>query len=274
MISFGLLNVPVQLFPGERTVDLHFRMLDSRDKKPIRYERVNSETGEEVPWKEIVKAYEYSKNNYVVIDEKEIRKAAPRSTETVEIEAFVEQSEIDLRYFEKPYLLVPAHKSEKAYVLLREILRKSGKLGIAKVVIRTRQYLAALMPCDKALVLILMRFPQELVPLDDLELPEGSLAKYRISAQELRMGEQLVESMSVKWKPAEYKDDFREKLHKFIDAQIAPRGGRKGRVVHIDEEKPVAAGNVIDFASLLKRSLAAQEQPRGNGRQRRGRRTA
>ena len=124
-ISFGLLNVPVQLHSGERSVDLHFRMLDSRDNTPVRYERVNAETGEEVPWKEIVKGFEYSKGNYVVIDEEDIRKAAPESTETVEIEAFCNRDEIDPMYFEKPYYLVPSKKAEKGYVLLREVLAKT-----------------------------------------------------------------------------------------------------------------------------------------------------
>src|SRR5476649_724365 len=152
-ISFGLLNVPVQIFSGERSVDLHFRMLDGRDKKPIRYERVNSDTGEEVAWKDIVKAFEYEKGNYVVIPEQELRAAAPEMTETVEIEAFVERDAISPMYFEKPYFLVPGKKAEKGYVLLREVLRRTGKVGIARVVIRTRQYFAMLMPREDALVL-------------------------------------------------------------------------------------------------------------------------
>jgi len=170
-ISFGLLNVPVQLFSGDRSMDLHFRMLDSRDKRPVRYERVNSETGEEVPWKEIVKGFEYKKGSYVVVDEDDIRKAAPEKTETVEIEAFVERDSISPVYFDKPYFLVPAKKAEKGYVLLREALKQTGKIGIARVVIRTRQYLAALMPMDDALVLDLMRFPQELVKPEEMTHP-------------------------------------------------------------------------------------------------------
>ena len=170
-ISFGLLNVPVQLYSGERTVDLHFRMLDSRDNSPVRYERVNSETGEEVPWKELVKGFEYSKGNYVVLDEADIRKAAPQSTETVEIEAFVQRDQIDPMFFEKPYYLVPSKKAEKGYVLLREVLAKTGKVGISRVVIRTRQYLAALSPRGDALMLDLMRFPQEIVKADEFSLP-------------------------------------------------------------------------------------------------------
>src|SRR5271170_5840054 len=170
-ISFGLLNVPVQIYSGERTVDLHFRMLDSRDCKPIRYERVNSDTGEEVAWKDIVKAFEYRKGSYVVIPEQELRAAAPEATETIAIESFVERESISPTYFEKPYILVPGKKMEKGYVLLRETLKKSGRIGIGKVVIRTRQYLCALMPQQDALLLNLMRFPQELVQPDQFELP-------------------------------------------------------------------------------------------------------
>ena len=162
-LSFGLLNVPVSLMSGTRSNDLSFRMLDSRDRNPIRFERVNAETGEEVPWKEIVKAFEYDKGNYVVIEKSDIASAAPESHESVEIEAFVDADSIDVRFYEKPYVLVPGKKAEKGYVLLRETLRKAKKIGVARVVIRTREYLSAVMPLGDALVLMLMRYPQELV---------------------------------------------------------------------------------------------------------------
>jgi len=261
-ISFGLLNIPVQLFPGERSVDLHFRMLDNRDRNPIRYERVNAETGEEVPWKEIVKAFEYSKGSYAVIDEEDIRQAAPEATETVEIEAFVKQEDIDPRYFERPYYLVPSPKAEKGYVLLREILKKSGKIGLARVVIRTRQYLAALLPYQEALSLVLMRFPQEIVPADEYHFPAGRPSTYRISAKELAMGEQLIESMSTEWKPADYQDDFRARLRKIIDTQIARQKGRgktrapKAEHTPATGSEPRNSSNVVDFTALLKKSLA------------------
>jgi DNA end-binding protein Ku len=257
-ISFGLLNVPVQIFSGERSVDLHFRLLDSRDKKPIRYERVNSDTGEEVAWKDIVKAFEYEKGNYVVIPEQELRAAAPEITETVEIQAFVERDAISPMYFEKPYFLVPGRKAEKGYVLLRETLKKTGRIGIGKVVIRTRQYLSALMPQGDALLLNLMRFPQELIQPDQFALPEGKLSDYRISAPELKMAEQLIDSMTVGWKPADYQDDFRDKLHKFIQRRIAKGSGSKRR--EQDESPPIPKGdtNVVDFMALLKKSLAAK----------------
>lgn len=253
-ISFGLLNVPVQLYSGERSVDLHLRMLDSRTNTPIRYERINSETGEEVPWKDVVKAFEYSKGNYAVIDEEDIRKAHPEATETVEIEAFVDQDSIDPRYFEKPYYLVPAKKAEKGYVLLRETLKKSKKIGIARVVIRTRQYLAAVMPLDKALVLNLMRFPQELIAADEFNLPQEAPARYRITPKESEMAQALVESMVTKWNPEDYKDDFREQLRKIIDEQIARQGGKPPKPGK-PHPVPGAATNVVDFMSLLRKSL-------------------
>jgi DNA end-binding protein Ku len=259
-VSFGLLNVPVQIYSGERAVDLHFRMLDSRDKRPIRYERINADTGEEVAWKDIVKAYEYEKGNYVVVDEKEIRAAAPEATETVEIEAFVERDAISPLYFEKPYFLVPGKKAEKGYVLLRETLKKTGRIGIAKVVIRTRQYLAALMPVDAALVLNLMRFPQELVKPEEFNLPSGKPSDYRVSARELDMAAQLIESMSSDWEPNRYRDDFRDKLRNIIDARVAQRSGARAKQPE-HAPAPSASTNVVDFMALLKKSLAGQGKP-------------
>ena len=182
-LSFGLLNVPVSLMSGERKVDLHFRMLDSRDKKPIRYERVNAETGEEVPWKDIVKAFEYDKGSYVVLEEEDIKSAAPESHETVEVEAFVDAGAIAPQLLREALRAGAGKKAEKGYVLLRETLKTTGKIGIARVVIRTREYLAAVMPQGDALVLMLLRYPQELVDADDYKLPEGKAAAYRITAQ-------------------------------------------------------------------------------------------
>ena len=259
-LSFGLLNVPIKLMPGERKVDLHFRMLDARDKTPIRYERVNAETGEEVPWKEIVKAYEFSKGSYVVLDEKDLAEAAAENRETVEIEAFVDAAEVSPAYFEKPYVLEPGKKAEKGYVLLREVLQRTGKVGIGRVVIRTREYLAMVMPQDDALFLVLLRFPQELVDVSDYKLPEGSIAKWRISDKEMAMARQLIESMSGKWKPEEYKDEFRGRLRKVIEKRMKS----KGAVSHPEESESEiaenAATNVVDFMSLLKKSLETNKR--------------
>jgi len=258
-LSFGLLNVPVSLMSGERNVDLHFRMLDSRDRKPIRFERVNADTGEEVPWKEIVKAYEYDKGSYVVLEEDDIRSAAPQSHEAVEVETFVDAATIDPRYYEKPYLLVPAKKAEKGYVLLRETLRSTGKVGIARVVVRTREYLCAVMPHGDALVLMILRYPQELVDPDEYKLPSGSLAEYRINSKETAMAEQLIASMSGEWKPDEYHDEFRERLHTLLKKRIKAKGG----TTKVEEEpapREDDATNVVDFMSLLQKSLDAKKR--------------
>ncbi len=258
VISFGLLNVPVQLYTAVRNVDMHFRMLDARNKKPIRYERVNAETGEEVPWKEIVKAYEYSKGSYVVVDEKELRKIAPEATESVDIETFVDQDAIDPVYFEKPYYLVPIKKAEKGYVLLREALKKTGKVAIGRVVIRTRQYMAMMLPQDDALILNLLRFPQEIIAADDFAFPSGALAKFRITAAEMKMAEDLLKSMAGKWTPSAYKDDFRDKLRKMLQTRIDKEQGTLQIADAAEESTDHAATNVVDFVSLLKKSLSTK----------------
>ena len=224
-ITFGLLNIPVQLMPGERHVDLHFRMLDSRDNARIRYERVNEETGEEVPWNEVVKAFEYDKGNYVVLEKEDFARAAPESTESVDIEAFIDAGDVGPEYFERPYYLVPAKKAEKGYVLLRETLKRLKTAGLARVVIRTREYLALVLPRDNALLLMLLRYPQEIVADDEYAFPDKKISAYRVSAKELDMAESLVKSMVGKWKPDEYHDDFRARLTKVIEARIKAKGG-------------------------------------------------
>ncbi|MBB4133299.1 MULTISPECIES: Ku protein [unclassified Xanthomonas] len=256
-LSFGLLNVPVSLMSGERKVDLHFRMLDSRDKKPIRFERVNADTGDEVPWKEIVKAFEYDKGSYVIVEEQDIRSASPESHETVEVETFVDAADIDPRYFEKPYILVPGKKAEKGYVLLRETLRDTGKVGIAKVVIRTREYLAAVMPHGDALILLLLRYQQEVVDPQDFKLPAGAVGEYRITPKEQQMAKQLIESMSGTWQPEDYHDEFRGKLEQILRKRIQAKGG----TTKVEVESPQhedASTNVVDFMSLLQKSLQAK----------------
>ena len=261
-LSFGLLNVPVSLMPGTRSTDLSFRMLDARDRKPIRFERVNADTGEEVPWKDIVKAFEYDKGSYVVIEKEDIASAAPESHESVEIEAFVDEEAIDIRYFEKPYVLVPGKKAEKGYVLLRETLVKSKKVGVARVVIRTREYLSAVMPLGDALVLIMMRYPQELVDPSEYKIPEGKSGDYRVSAKELAMATQLVESMATKWNPEDYHDEFRERLSEIIRKRIKQKGAT-AKVVDDDEPREDAATNVVDFVALLQKSLGKKDAPAG-----------
>ncbi|HKZ11779.1 MAG TPA: Ku protein [Rhodanobacteraceae bacterium] len=259
-ISFGLLNIPVQLMSGERHVDLHFRMLDSRNNARIRYERVNEETGEEVPWKEIVKAFEYDKGNYVVLEKEDFEKAAPESTESVDIEAFIDASAIGPEYFEKPYYLVPAKKAEKGYVLLRETLKRLKTAGLARVVIRTREYLSLVVPRDDALLLMLLRYPQEIVSEDEYAFPDKKMSAYRVTQKELDMAETLVKSMIGKWNPDEYHDDFRERLGKVIEARIKAKGGVRAPSTEEVAMPKNASTNVVDFMSLLKKSIDTHQR--------------
>ena len=260
---FGLLNIPVRLMAGERRVDLSFRMLDSRNNARVRYERVNEETGEEVPWKEIVKAFEYDKGAYVVIEEEDLAAAAPDRKETIDIDTFVDVAAIEPEYFDKPYVLEPAAKAEKGYVLLRDVLTRTGKAGIGRVVIRTREYLAAVLPRGDALVMMVLRFAQELVDPEEYRLPEGKSSKWKITPREVEMAEQLISSMAGDWEPEQFKDDFRIRLQEVIEQRV-----RSKKVVQDDDpeqETPPegSATNVIDFAELLKRSLEKKGGKRG-----------
>ena len=253
-LSFGLLNIPIQLMSGERRTDIHFRMLDSRDNAPVRYERVNADTGEEVPWKEIVKAYEYAKDSFVVLQPADIARAATENRETIAIEAFVDAASISPAYLERPYILVPGKKAEKGYVLLREVLKKTGRVGIGRVVIRTREYLSMVTPQEDALMLVLMRFPQEVVDASEYRIPEGNARAWHVTPREMEMAEALLESMAEDWTPANYRDEFRERLHEVIRQRIK----QKGATTHIADEPEddgEDATNVVDFMALLKKSL-------------------
>ncbi len=253
-LSFGLLNVPVSLMSGERRVDISFRMLDSRDRKPIRFERVNAETGEEVPWKDIVKAFEYDKGSYVVVEKEDIASAAPQTHDSIDVEAFVERGEISLRFYEKPYVIVPGKKAEKGYVLLRETLRDTGRAGIARVVIRTREYLCAVVPEGEALLLMMLRYPQELVDPAEYRLPGGKPADYRISGRETEMAASLIESMSVPWRADDYQDEFRGRLEAIIRKRLKAKGATT-RIIDEHTEAEDATTNVVDFMALLQKSL-------------------
>lgn len=267
-ITFGLVNVPVTLLSAEKRNELHFRLLDSRNKARVHYERVNEETGEEVPWSEVVKAFEYDKGNYVLLDEEDFKRAAPEATQSVEIQDFVDEDDLDYVYFETPYYLVPGKKGEKGYVLLREILRRTGKVGICKVVIRTRQYLAALIPQGDALVLDLLRFEQEIRKEDEFDFPKGDLKEYKISEREMEMAEKLVESMTAEWAPAKYHDEYQEALMRYVDEKV--RAGGEVRPEPAHEEKRTGA-EVINLMDVLKKSLEQtkkKEKGKGQGAKR------
>lgn len=258
-LSFGLLNVPVSLMPGVRKTDLHFRMLDTRNNAAVRYERVNEETGEAVPWKEIVKAFEYEKDNYVLLEPTDIKSAASQGKEAVEIEAFVDESAIAPQYFEKPYVLTPGKKAEKGYVLLRETLKSTGKVGIGRVVIRTKEHLCAVRPEGDALILLILRFEEEIIAASEYKLPAGKTDEYRVSAKELDMAKKLIQSMADDWKPELFRDEFRERLSAVIEKRLKSKG-----LVAVDGkgegEEEEDSTNVVDFMSLLQKSLASNKR--------------
>jgi DNA end-binding protein Ku len=243
-ISFGLVNIPVKLYSAITREELAFRFLHKKDNAPINYERVCEKEGREVPWNEVVRGYEYEKGKFVVLTEEDFKRADVEATRTVDILDFVDAEDVDMMYFDRPYYLQPDRGSEKPYVLLREALAKSGKIGIAKVVIRTRQHLAALKPVREALVLNLMRFQNELVDVSELELPEEA----DVNEKELRMAEQLIENLSQPFDPAKYTDDYRAELLRVIQEKIEGRPAPP-----IEEEEP--SPQVIDIMSALKASL-------------------
>jgi DNA end-binding protein Ku len=263
-ISFGLLNIPVELMSAESRVDLHFRLLDQRNKARVRYERVNETTGEEVPWDEIVKAFEYHKGSYVIVEEEDFKRAAPEIAETVAIEAFIDPADVSLRYYDRPYFLVPPKKAEKGYVLLRETLTKLGRVGLSRVVVRTREHLALVAPEGPALVLHLIRYPQELVDVDRYAFPDHPMKNYRITPKEMEMAEQLVTAMEAPWKPAAYRDEFREKLSRAIEARVKKKGATT-RAKPASAQAP-ASGNVVDFMALLQKSIETNKRTPAKGK--------
>jgi DNA end-binding protein Ku len=251
-ISFGLVNVPVVLYGAERRADLSFRMIDSRNAARVRYERVNEETGEEVPWDKIVKGYEYEDGNYVLLSDEELENASPEMTRTIEIEQFVGLNEIDVRLFDRPYLLAPGSKGEKGYVLLREAIASSGRAGIARVVIRNRQHLAALISQGNVLVLELLRYPQELVDVKELELPGKDLREHAVQKKEIELANKLIDGMTSKWAPSQYHDEYRDLLLKLIERKVSA-----GQTEAIDIEAPeeAPAPRTINFMDVLKQSV-------------------
>lgn len=267
-ISFGLVNIPVTLFPGERRPDISLHMLDSRNHARVRYERVNAETGEEVPWDAIVRGYEYDGGQYVVLSDEEMEQVKVEVTKTVEIEDFVDEKEIDPVYFDKPYFLVPDKKHRaamKGYALLRETLRDTGKVGIAQVVIRSREYLCALMVRNQMLVLNLLRFANELRDPSEYELPGDDLNELKISKKETEMAKQLVEAMSGDWNPEQYQDSYRAALMAWIDKKIEE--GQYEAVTDLEPDEPAASkdGKVVDLMDYLKKSVEEAKGGRKSG---------
>jgi DNA end-binding protein Ku len=253
-ISFGLVHIPVEMYPAASDQGLDLSMLDRRDFAPIGFKRYNKATGKEVSWDDIVKGYEYRDGEYVVLTDEDLRRANPEATQTIDIIAFVNAEQVPLIYYEQPYYLAPGKGGDKVYALLRETLREVGKIGIANVVIRVKQHLAALVCVGDTIVLNTLRYPDEIRPVDELKIPAADSKAAQVTDKELQMAKALVEGMSEKWKPQQYHDTYREDVLALIKKKVAANQTKTLTEPEPEEEKP-AKTNVIDLVSLLQASL-------------------
>lgn len=257
-ISFGLVNIPIALYPATQHEELKFRLLRSGDLSPVNYKRVAEADGKEVPWDQIVKGYEYEEGKFVVLREDDFKRVDVEATQTVDIIDFVALEEIDPMFFHKPFYMEPAKGGAKAYVLIRDALRETGKVGIAKVVIKTRQYLAAVKPNEKGLVLELMHFADELMESGALHLP----AKAAVGKGEMEMAKTLISRMTQAWQPTKYKDDYKSALLELIEQKI--KSG--GRMPKSSRAKATPSTNVIDLMDVLRQSLGNNQKKKSTRR--------
>lgn len=249
-ITFGLVHIPVGLHTAATSEGVDFDWLDKRTMDPVGYKRVNKKTGKEITKENIVKGVQYEEGKYVVISPEEIEAMFPKTTQTIEIERFIDAAGMPFIFLERPYYVAPLKKSEKVYALLRETLVDTSKIALAKVVIATKQHLAALVPSGPALVLNLLRWGDEVKTLDSLELPAAG--RKSVTAAELKMAKQLVAEMTGRWNPEDFKDEFRHQVMKLVDKKV--KAGDTETVLQPEEEAPDNA-NVLDLTALLQRSL-------------------
>jgi DNA end-binding protein Ku len=244
-IAFGLVNIPVELYSATRDHRPKFRLLHAKDESPVHYERVCQSEGKAVGWEDLVKGYEYEKGEFVVMTKDDFKTAALEKTKTVDILDFVDPKEVDERYFETPYYLQPGKGADRAYALIREAIRDSGKIGIAKIILRDAQHLAALEAIGDALVLTMMRFADELADMSEFRFPKTG----EIRPAELKMAKQLVESLSAKWEPEKYTDEYRDNLMRVI------KGKLKGKTPRLKEREVPHQAEVVDLMARLRASL-------------------
>ncbi|MEO6354491.1 MAG: Ku protein [Burkholderiaceae bacterium] len=253
-ISFGLVHIPIALHSATTEQGLSFDLLDKRSMDPVGYKRINKKTGEEIDKDNVVKGIEYEDGQYVIVSSEEIAAAYPKTTQTIEIESFVDAAEIPFLFLERPYYISPINQGAKVYALLREVLLKTGKVGIAKVVIQTKQHLAVLMPCGPALVLDLLRWGDEVRDWDELDLPAEGAKAAGLTDKEMKMGEQLVQDMSSKWNPGDFTDSFKEQILKLVEEKI--KAGQTASVTPIEAADAADSGaRIYDLTEMLQRSL-------------------
>ena len=253
-ISFGLVHIPVEMYPATSNNGLDLNMLDSRDFSPIGFKRYNKTTGKEVGWDDIIKGYEYAEGEYVVLSDEDLRRANPESTQTIDILAFVDAGEVPLIYYDQPYYLAPGKGGDKVYALLRDTLKKVGKIGIARVVIRVKQHLAALHCDGDTIVMNTLRYADEIRDPADLKIPAKNAKNASVTDKELKMAMALVQGMSEDWEPEQYHDTYREDVMAMVEQKIKARQ-TKTITMPDPDEKPAKSSNVIDLVSLLQASL-------------------
>ena len=253
-ISFGLVHIPVEMYPAVQNHTLDLTMLDRRDFSPVGFKRYNKNNQKEVSWDDIVKGYEYASGEYVVLSEEDLRRANPEATGTIDILAFVDAEQVPLLFYEQPYYLAPGKGGDKVYALLRETLRKAGKIGIARVVIRVKQHLAALVCVGDTIVLNTLRYADEIRATDELKIPTASAKTAQVSDKELKMAMALVEGMSEEWHPEEYHDTYREDVLALVEKKV--EANETKTITMPGKEKAAAtSGNVIDLVALLQQSI-------------------
>jgi DNA end-binding protein Ku len=256
-ISFGLVHIPVALYSATTDHGIDFDWLDKRTMDPVGYKRINKKTGKEIAREQIVKGIEYEDGEYVVLSDKEIAAAYPKTTQTIEIETFVPADGIPFVYLERPYYVAPINRGAKVYALLRETLQRSGRVGVARVVIQTKQHLAVLVPSGPGLVLNLLRWGADIRPWTDLPLPAEDAKKAGLSERELKMAKELVEDMSTDWDPGEFKDEFKDEILRLVDKKV--KAGQTETVTQPEPEESQSTegrgAKIIDLTELLQRSL-------------------
>lgn len=253
VISFGLVSIPIVLYPAEnKSANISFHQIDKRDNARIKYQRINENTGKVVPWEQIARGYEYDKDLTVPVPDEVLKKVAGENARSIDIENFIDEKELNFLTIANVYYLVPDKNGQKGYVILRESLAETKKIGIAKVIISTKEYLAAIIPYEKALVLCLLKYDKEVRKLDEFDLPVKELKAYKINKKEIDVAKQLIKSMSSKWKPEKYVDEYQKAVHKWVEESA-------NKLPHTTmKQRPHAkASNVVNFVDLLKKSLAS-----------------
>ena len=254
-ISFGLVSIPIILYPSEnKSATVSFRQIDKRNGARIKYQRINSETGDEVPWEDVGKGYEYTKDKILMVEEGELKKVVGENARTIAIEEFVDKKNINMIDIERTFYLVPDKNGIKGYVILREALNHTNKVGIAKVIISTKEYLAAVAIFEDAIVLYTLHYPDEIRKPDEFDIPSTDIKKSKVTNKEIEIAKKLIQSMSAKWKPEQYKDEYRLTVQKWVEEKA-----KRLPTTKMKQRGEISKGKVVNFMDLLKKSLESSK---------------